>query len=618
MISQISKALSSGFTSKQILDFLMKKFPEHSNKIKYALASGYTVDQVLKFLSGGRKALNEDFQSQTEYEKTRETDIQRRETANKQALSAIGLAAIPIASQGAAAALSRSVPRALQSLIPGIQNAIGPSDLNQSTQPSQQLPIPSQAEQKKTNLSQQPPVNATNIPQQQTQLQPEIKTIDIEPILTKFDLKQHVDKLKDKYKDPEQIAAILNTRFPKQMKALQRESGKPMEQAIGDYLSKTEDPRYYGRIEDLKEKKLFHQTSKTSRENIEKEGFKLGIGEKNDIELPSGVYLKPSDVKINLPGNEQIEVNAKLGKTAHFEDRKDYTKYLRMKSKEYNEIYERFLDKEKQYEEYLNYLDKNDDVEIDDVKLKKLEDEINHLAKKGRGVATKYFNENGINSLHIKRDSGGENIPGGATETYITLSAEQANPIKKNSIIASPNGMGEVKEMRNGQALIDIDGKLHKAKEEELIQSPLPEKDLAELYNDLIGGIEKESGQQVSRNVYWSGYDPKTNELAYVPHDGALYIYDDISPEDGKELTNLLSQRKSTGQNYIGAWTKGTQSPIGAAMYKLIQKLQSERGGKGKEYSGKFEKLYDALELAKHAAKKKHEEKRKAKKSRPD
>ncbi len=85
-------------------------------------------------------------------------------------------------------------------------------------------------------------------------------------------------------------------------------------------------------------------------------------------------------------------------------------------------------------------------------------------------------------------------------------------------------------------------------------------------------------------------------------------MYDDISPEDIEALTNLLTQRKSTGDNFIGRWEAGTESPIGAAMYQLIKKLQSERGGKGNEYKNRFETIYDALEPAKEALKKRYEE----------
>jgi hypothetical protein len=188
--------------------------------------------------------------------------------------------------------------------------------------------------------------------------------------------------------------------------------------------------------------------------------------------------------------------------------------------------------------------------------------------------------------------------------------------IEPNSIVATPEGIGEVKAIRNGKAIVEVDGKKHQVNEDELITSPLPEKDLADLYDEVISGIEKVTGQQVSRNVEWAGYDPKTGELAYKPHGGdRLYVYDDISPEDAEQLISLLTQRKTTGENFIGAWEKGTTSPIGAAMHKLIMKLQSERGGKGNEYKNRYETLYDALEPAKRASKRKYAEfKKKTKK----
>lgn len=177
--------------------------------------------------------------------------------------------------------------------------------------------------------------------------------------------------------------------------------------------------------------------------------------------------------------------------------------------------------------------------------------------------------------------------------------------IEKKSIVSTPAGFGYVKELRNGQAIVDIDGKMHKVKEEELEASPLPEKDLGDLYDELIGGIEKESGEDVSRMVQWAGYNPETNTLQFLPHTGALYTYDDISEEDAALLRDILSTRKSSGENFIGAWKAGSKSPIGAALSKLIRKLQSERGGKGNEYLAKHEPIYSAYEPAIQAKKRK-------------
>jgi hypothetical protein len=200
--------------------------------------------------------------------------------------------------------------------------------------------------------------------------------------------------------------------------------------------------------------------------------------------------------------------------------------------------------------------------------------------------------------------------------------------VEERKTVALPNGdIGEIVNIRQGIATVNANGKEYRRKVEDLIESPIPEKDLAELHDELMKGIESKTGQEISRMVNWAGYDPKTNELAFIPHIGALYVYDNISPEDAKELTNLLTQRKTTGENYLGAWIKGSQSPIGSAMSKLIQKLQKERGGKGQEYKGKYEKIYDAIEPAKLASKEKYEEKkrenqdrkkRKAKKPRLD
>ena len=186
---------------------------------------------------------------------------------------------------------------------------------------------------------------------------------------------------------------------------------------------------------------------------------------------------------------------------------------------------------------------------------------------------------------------------------------QEKQKIEKNSVVSSPNGVGELKELRNGLGLIEIDGKLHKVKEEDLEASPMPEKDLAELYDDLISGIEGETGEDVSRMVQWAGYNPETNTLQFLPHSGKLYKYGNISQEDAALLTDILSTRKTSGANFIGAWKAGSKSPIGAALSKLIRKLQSERGGKGNEYEETHEPIYSAYEPAIEAKKAKKKKK---------
>ena len=189
-------------------------------------------------------------------------------------------------------------------------------------------------------------------------------------------------------------------------------------------------------------------------------------------------------------------------------------------------------------------------------------------------------------------------------EVSRVFNKDQPKNIEKSAIVSTPQGVGEVKGISNGKAIVEINGKAHKIDENEIETPPIPEKDLADLHNDLIAGIEKSTGKQVSRNVNWAGYDPEAKELAYRPWNGEQYIYDNIEPEDVKILTDLLTQRKTTGENFIGAWEEGTESPIGAAMHKLVQKLKERAKGTGqKEYARKYQTVYSAYEPAEKEAK---------------
>ena len=194
---------------------------------------------------------------------------------------------------------------------------------------------------------------------------------------------------------------------------------------------------------------------------------------------------------------------------------------------------------------------------------------------------------------------------------------EELEEIKKGSTIMTPKGeIGTIEELPGKIAKIKVGDKTEIQETDRLTNLPYPEKDMADLYEDLIKGIETETGQEISRNVYWAGYDPEANELSYIPHSGKLYVYGDIDEEIASQLTSLMSQRKTTGQNYIGGWTEGTKSPIGVKMSQLIQRLQKERGGKGSEYKNRFDVVYDAFEPAKEALKKrKKEEKNREKKT---
>lgn len=178
---------------------------------------------------------------------------------------------------------------------------------------------------------------------------------------------------------------------------------------------------------------------------------------------------------------------------------------------------------------------------------------------------------------------------------------------KKGDLVFDPKSgiSGDLKDVRKKEALIDDEGKIHKVKVEDVINSPIDKKELADLFDDLNKGIEQETGEQVSRSVRMLAYHPETNTLLFVPWNGVPYAYDDIDDEERDFLKNHLQKRRTTGESLIGAWSEGTKSVMGSKMYDFIKGLQAKRGGKGKEYSAKFDVIYDPHKHAIEAKKNK-------------
>lgn len=185
-------------------------------------------------------------------------------------------------------------------------------------------------------------------------------------------------------------------------------------------------------------------------------------------------------------------------------------------------------------------------------------------------------------------------------------------PIQQNETVGNlalmPNGdIGEIQSEKNGIAKLRTDHGENHRKINELTVSPLSKPDLATLHNELLRGIESSTGKEVSRHVNWIGYDPEANELAYKPWNGEEYVFDNIPKEDVDKLTSFLSKRKTTGENFVGAYEAGTDSPVGHEMFKLLQKLKAraKEQGKPKAHVRKFETVYSAYEPAEKEAKEK-------------
>lgn len=425
----MASALASGFSTKQIIDYLLRKFPNQSGKIKEAMAAGFTTDQIIKFLSGGRKSVNEESNGITEHEKTRSTDIQRRENVNDKALGAAKMAAMAGGASMAAPMAMKALQRAAPQLLgPGsvansgnvIQNAL-PKNPIQPNQP----PIPNVG----TNSPQQPPSEVSNIPQPIEPLQAQGTSINVGDILSKSGLQKHVDELSKTQKDPKAIAAILYNKFPKEMKEFQKESGKAMEDAIGDYLKSN---------------------------------------------------VNPIDMSENSQDKKILSREEALGKF---------------------------------------------------------------------------------------RDS----------------------IINKGSTVSSPEGIGEVKEIRNGKAIIEVDGKKHKINEDELEPTMFSEDEIADSYDNLFSKIPEEHR---SGFIQWAGYDEDTNELGFIPRGGKYEVLENITPEEAKLIKEGKGVARTTGQNKEGLWISGEDTRGG-----IISQIIHDRKNKNKSKEDQQLKL--GIELPK-------------------
>ncbi|CAM6003235.1 unnamed protein product, partial [Sphagnum balticum] len=217
--------VNESLQSKALSDhFLIKQFPQHSNKIKSALTAGFSIDQIVKFLSGGKQALNrEEVQGGTEHEITRKRDIQQRENVNKGFGTAAALGASALAAPMAASALSRAIPSSLQTILPNILQQQG----------FQNTPIPQTQPALVPTNPQQHPINQqipNNIPQPTIPQQPQI---NIPQILNNYQgFTKKIDDLLKSGNDIEKISAYFRNFTASQAKKLEKETGLPLEEIV--------------------------------------------------------------------------------------------------------------------------------------------------------------------------------------------------------------------------------------------------------------------------------------------------------------------------------------------------------------------------------------------------
>lgn len=172
---------------------------------------------------------------------------------------------------------------------------------------------------------------------------------------------------------------------------------------------------------------------------------------------------------------------------------------------------------------------------------------------------------------------------------------EEKTPVSitKGSVAISPQGVGEVKEIRNGKAIIDIDGKKHQVDEEELEQEP---EDVVQTVQELLKIPEVDKSSIVSLFTY----DPDESKMYIQFHNGETYKYLDVDPEKVFKVANKMGIPVTEGKNIFGAWSPDDKKSLGAALIKEIisdpKYKKSRKGEKENPNYVKLETLYDYWE----------------------
>ena len=137
---------------------------------------------------------------------------------------------------------------------------------------------------------------------------------------------------------------------------------------------------------------------------------------------------------------------------------------------------------------------------------------------------------------------------------YLSVNAQKESPVsnvpKKGDLVATDQGIvGDLKDVKQKEALVESDGKLHKVKLDDIKK---PDESVLETVTRLLEIPEIDRSGKIA---YWS-YDEPDNELFVMYHNGETYKYVDVPPEIKEEIKAAAVVPKTTGKNLYGAWSE--------------------------------------------------------------
>jgi hypothetical protein len=179
-----------------------------------------------------------------------------------------------------------------------------------------------------------------------------------------------------------------------------------------------------------------------------------------------------------------------------------------------------------------------------------------------------------------------ENVPIPKNETVSTSQEnlpEEKPKLEKKMFVKTPKGVGEIREIRNGKALIDVDNKVQQFEESELEGSPFSEDDIADKYDSLMAHIPE---AHKSSWIQFAQYDEKTNTLGFIPRGGTFEVLHDITPEEAKMIKEGSGVARTSGETKEGLWNIA-ESTKGGVVSQIIWDRKKKQA-KQEEKQGKF------------------------------
>ena len=257
-MNPIMSAISSGFSQKQIIKYLLRQFPQHATKINTAISAGYSIEHILQYLTGGRKGVNSKSEEiLTEHEQTRKKHQENRNdvykgvagTAAALGAGAFGLGRLALSANAAvqpSAILPALQPQNALAQI-GFQSPRGLPRPGGNMPPAQPTlsPTPPQPGQSPILPTVIAPPGQPPVAQPATGAGVAAATMPKMPateVLNQMGLKERVDTMLKAKNNPEQISAAINASIsPGQRKWFMDQLGKgtvdPFQKVVTDYIS---------------------------------------------------------------------------------------------------------------------------------------------------------------------------------------------------------------------------------------------------------------------------------------------------------------------------------------------------------------------------------------------